>query len=270
MRAAVAGALAGTSTKVQTARQADPFDFKGLESFVKFIKFFLLAFAGVTLFVGAFIIFNTFSITVAQRTREFALLRTIGASRRQVLRSVVLEALVIGLAATIAGAALGVGIAKLLNAVMNMVQIDLPQAGTVFALRTVLVCLLVGVAVTVVAGLIPAVRATRVPPVAVLREGATMPVHTALAGDAVRRARRDPRRVRVARLRHVLARWRRCRPRAVGGRGNAGDVRRTGVARTSSRVARSPGRWALPLRASPALPVASPARTRPETRAVRR
>src|SRR4051794_34746043 len=175
VRAAVAGALAGTPTKVQTARQADPFDFKGLESFVKFIKFFLLAFAGVTLFVGAFIIFNTFSITVAQRTREFALLRTIGASRRQVLRSVVLEALVIGLAATIVGAALGVGIAKLLNAVMNMVQIDLPQAGTVFALRTVLVCLLVGVAVTVVAGLIPAVRATRVPPVAVLREGANLP-----------------------------------------------------------------------------------------------
>ena len=175
VRAAVAGALAGTPTKVQTARQADPFDFKGLESFVKFIKFFLLAFAGIALFVGAFIIFNTFSITVAQRTREFALLRTIGASRRQVLRSVVLETFVIGLAATVVGAALGVGIAKLLNAVMNMVQIDLPQAGTVFSLRTALVCLLVGVIVTVAAGLIPAVRATRVPPVAVLREGASMP-----------------------------------------------------------------------------------------------
>jgi putative ABC transport system permease protein len=174
-RAAVARALAGTPTKVQTAEAADPFDFQGLKSFVTFIKVFLLAFAGIALFVGAFIIFNTFAITVAQRTREFALLRTIGASRRQVLRSVVLEAFVIGLAATIVGAGLGVLIAKLLNAVMKAAQIDLPQAGTVFALRTVLVSLLVGVVVTVVAGLIPAVRATRVPPVAVLREGSTMP-----------------------------------------------------------------------------------------------
>ncbi len=174
-RAAVTRALAGTPTKVETADEADPFDFKGLKSFVEFIKVFLLAFAGIALFVGAFIIFNTFSITVAQRTREFALLRTIGASRRQVLRSVVLEAFVIGLAATAAGAGLGVLIAKLLNAVMKTVGIDLPQAGTVFALRTVLVSVLVGVVVTLVAGIVPAVRATRVPPVAVLREGATVP-----------------------------------------------------------------------------------------------
>jgi putative ABC transport system permease protein len=88
---------------------------------------------------------------------------------------VVLEAFLIGLAATAAGAALGVLLAKLLNAVIKIVGIDLPQAGTVFALRTLLVSLLVGVVVTVVAGLIPAVRATRVPPVAVLREGATLP-----------------------------------------------------------------------------------------------
>jgi putative ABC transport system permease protein len=173
VRHAVAGALAATSTKVQSAKEADPFDFKGLESFVTFIKVFLLAFGGIALFVGAFIIFNTFSITVAQRTREFALLRTIGASRRQVLRSVVLEAFIIGVAATAIGAALGLLIAKLLNAVMKMAEIDLPQGATVFAQRTVLVSLLVGVVVTVAAALIPAVRATRVPPVAVLREGST-------------------------------------------------------------------------------------------------
>jgi putative ABC transport system permease protein len=174
-RNAVEAALAGTGTKAQTASDADPFDFAGLKGFVTFIKVFLLAFAGIALFVGAFIIFNTFSITVAQRTREFALLRTIGASRRQVLRSVVLEAFLIGLTATAVGLGLGVLIAKLLDAVMKMVQIDLPQAGMVFALRTVLVSLLVGVVVTVAAGLIPAVRATRVPPVAVLREGALLP-----------------------------------------------------------------------------------------------
>ena len=160
MRQAVGDALAATSTKVQAAKEADPFDFKGLESFIRFIKIFLLAFAGISLFVGAFIIFNTFSITVAQRTREFALLRTIGASRRQVLRSVVLEAFVIGLVATVIGAALGLLIAKLLDAVIKLVQIDLPQGATVFALRTVLVSLFVGVVVTVAASLIPAVRAT--------------------------------------------------------------------------------------------------------------
>jgi putative ABC transport system permease protein len=174
-RAEVNDALTGTPTEVQTAQAADPFDFKGLKSFVTFIKIFLLAFAGIALFVGAFIIFNTFAITVAQRTREFALLRTIGASRRQVLRSVVLEAFIIGLAATIVGAGLGVLIAKFLNAVMKAAEIDLPQAGMVFSLRTVLVSLLVGVVVTVLASIIPAVRATRVAPVAVLREGSTMP-----------------------------------------------------------------------------------------------
>ena len=148
-RAEVNDALAGHADEVQTAEGADPFDFKGLKSFVTFIKIFLLAFAGIALFVGAFIIFNTFAITVAQRTREFALLRTIGASRRQVLRSVVLEAFIIGLAATIVGAGLGVLIAKFLNAVMKAAEIDLPQAGMVFSLRTVLVSLLVGVVVTV-------------------------------------------------------------------------------------------------------------------------
>jgi putative ABC transport system permease protein len=174
-RAAVATALAGTATTVRTAKDADPFDFKGLLGFVTFIKVFLLGFAGVALFVGAFIIFNTFSITVAQRAREFALLRTIGASRGQVLCSVLLESFVTGLVATAAGAAIGIGIAELLSAALRMVQIDLPQAGLVFSLRTVLVSLLVGVVVTVAASIVPAVRATRVPPVAVLREGATVP-----------------------------------------------------------------------------------------------
>jgi putative ABC transport system permease protein len=174
LRAAVAAEL-GMQATVRTAKDADPFDFKSLLSFVKFIKIFLLGFGGIALFVGAFIIFNTFSITVAQRAREFALLRTIGASRRQVLRSVVLEAFLIGLAATGAGVGVGIGIAQVLNLALKMVQIDLPQAGLVFTLRTVLVSLLVGVVVTVAAGIIPAVRATRVPPVAVLREGATLP-----------------------------------------------------------------------------------------------
>ena len=161
--------------QVQTAEDADPFDFAGLKGFVTFIRIFLLSFGGLALFVGAFIIFNTFSITVAQRAREFALLRTLGASRRQVLSSVVLEALVIGLLATAVGITIGIGIAAGLNALLKTLNVDLPSTGMVFALRTVLISLVVGVVVTVVAGLIPAVRATRVPPVAAMREGATLP-----------------------------------------------------------------------------------------------
>jgi putative ABC transport system permease protein len=172
---AAIGSALPPGLQVQTADEADPFDFSGLKEFVKFIRIFLLSFGGLALFVGAFIIFNTFSITVAQRAREFALLRTIGASRRQVLGSVVLEALMIGLAATAVGIALGVGIAAGLNALLKALNLDLPQTGMVFSGRTVIVSLIVGVVVTVIAGLIPAVRATRVPPVAVMREGATLP-----------------------------------------------------------------------------------------------
>ncbi len=173
-RAAVAKALPAPF-QIRTAEKADPFTFGDLKSFVKIIRIFLLAFGGIALFVGAFIIFNTLSITVAQRAREFALLRTIGASRRQVLGSVVAEALVIGLIATAIGIAAGVGIAKGLSALMAALDLDLPQAGMVFAPRTVLVSLAVGVVVTLVASLVPAVRATRVPPVAILREGSTLP-----------------------------------------------------------------------------------------------
>jgi putative ABC transport system permease protein len=174
LRAALREGLDG-NVQVQTASEADPFDFGGLKEFVRIIRIVLVAFGGLSLFVGAFIIFNTFSITVAQRSREFALLRTIGASRRQVLSSVVLEAAVIGLVATAVGIGLGVLIAIGLNALLRAFDLDLPQAGTVFALRTVLFSLVVGVGVSIVAGLIPAVRATRVPPVAIMREGATVP-----------------------------------------------------------------------------------------------
>jgi len=140
-----------------------------------FIRYFLLAFAGIALFVGAFVIFNTFSITVAQRTREFATLRTIGASRRQVLGSVVLESLVIGLVASLIGLLLGVLLAEGIQALFRLFDFELPTAERVFALRTVVVALAVGVGITLVAGLFPAIRATRVPPIAAVREGAELP-----------------------------------------------------------------------------------------------
>ena len=146
-----------------------------IATFTTIIRYFLLSFAGIALFVGAFVIFNTLSITVAQRMREFATLRTLGASRRQVLRSVILEALVIGLGASIVGLFSGLGLAVGLNALFKALNLDLPQTETVFATRTVVVSLLVGTLVTLIAGLFPAIRATRVPPIAAVREGATLP-----------------------------------------------------------------------------------------------
>ncbi len=144
-------------------------------AFLDFIRYFLLSFAIIALIVGGFVIFNTLSITVAQRTREFATLRTIGASRRQLLRSVIVESLVIGIIASIVGLfvgfALAVGLQKLIDATGG----GLPTANFVFAPRTVIVSVLVGVLVTLLAGLFPAIRATRVPPIAAVREGAALP-----------------------------------------------------------------------------------------------
>jgi putative ABC transport system permease protein len=163
------------TAQVESAAGQDRFDLGGLKQFIDIIRTALIAFGAVSLFVGAFIIFNTLSITVAQRSREFGLLRMIGASRRQVLRSVLLEAAVIGLIASLVGLAVGFVLAAGLNAVFKSVGLDLPSAGTVFALRTVIVSLIVGVGVTTLAGLSPALRATRVAPVEALREAATTP-----------------------------------------------------------------------------------------------
>src|SRR3954449_1104193 len=126
------------------------------------LKYILLAFAGIALFVGAFVIFNTISMTVAQRTRELATLRTLGASRRQVLRSVLLESAVIGAVASLFGLVLGLGLFKGLEALFT----GLPQAETVFAAQTVVITIALGTGITLLAGLFPALRATRVPPIA--------------------------------------------------------------------------------------------------------
>jgi putative ABC transport system permease protein len=150
-------------------------DKKGINGFLGFITTTLLVFAGVALFVGAFVIANTLAITVAQRIREFATLRTIGASRKQVLWSVIIEALAVGLIASLGGLFLGLLLAKLLNKVFVWVNIDLPQSGTVFATRTVIVSLVVGILITLLASLRPAFRATGIPPIAAVREGSVLP-----------------------------------------------------------------------------------------------
>ncbi|MEA2844288.1 MAG: putative transport system permease protein, partial [Actinomycetota bacterium] len=137
------------------------------ESWTKALGFLttaLLLFAAVALLVGAFIIFNTFSILVAQRTRELGLLRALGASRSHLIVSVLAEAVVVGVVASVAGILLGVLAARGLLAVMAATGFDLPPASVVFRPRTVLACLMTGVAVTVAAAVVPARRATRVSP----------------------------------------------------------------------------------------------------------
>jgi putative ABC transport system permease protein len=147
---------------------------KGSNKDIALIRKFMLAFGGLALFVGAFVIFNTLSTTVAQRTRELATLRTLGASRRQVLASVVLESLVFGALGSAVGLVLGPAVAKGLNALFVAAGQKVPQTGAVIETRTVVVALLVGVLITVLAGLLPALRATSVPPISAVREG-TLP-----------------------------------------------------------------------------------------------
>jgi putative ABC transport system permease protein len=136
----------------------------------KFFTVFLLVFAYVALLVGSFVIYNTFSITVAQRTRENALLRAVGASRRQITMSVFLEALTTGVIASVVGLALGVLSASGLKALLGVLNIDIPAGGTVVKMSTIRTSLIVGILVTVVASLIPVFKAARVPPIAAMRE----------------------------------------------------------------------------------------------------
>ncbi len=163
------------ATQVQSGAQQAASQAKDTEDALQFIRYFLLAFAGIAVIVGAFVTFNTISITVAQRIREFATLRSLGASRRQVLRSVLIESFFTGLLASVVGLFAGLGLAKGLNALFSALDVSLPETGLVFATRTIIVSLVLGVGVTVLSSLIPAVRATRIPPVSAMREGATLP-----------------------------------------------------------------------------------------------
>ena len=130
----------------------------------------LLAFGLIAVLVGALLIFNTFSITVTQRMREFALLRALGATRDQVLLAVLAEAAIIGAVGSAAGLAGGLLAAAGIRALFTGVGFDLPSTSLVIAPRTVIVAVAVGVLVTVAAGLLPALRATRTPPLQALRE----------------------------------------------------------------------------------------------------
>ena len=162
-------------TEVRLASEQAEEDASETNEFITFLQGFLLAFAGIALFVGSFVIANSLSITIAQRTREFATIRTLGGSRRQILGSIVLEALVVGAIASLIGLVSGLALAKGLFKLFDVVGFTLPNQGLLLETRTIVVSLLVGILVTLAASLRPALRATRVPPIAAVREGATLP-----------------------------------------------------------------------------------------------
>jgi putative ABC transport system permease protein len=135
-----------------------------------FFRFIFVTFAFIALVVGTFIISNTFSILIAQRTRELALLRAVGASRRQVLGSVLLEAVIVGAMAAVLGLLVGIALVLGVNAALSGLGVDLPASGLSLRPTTMLLAVAVGLGVTVVAAIVPAVRATRVAPLAALRE----------------------------------------------------------------------------------------------------
>src|SRR3954471_19356236 len=172
LKAAVKRELGG-GFNVRTGKEAAAQQAQDLSDALGFIRTALLVFAGVALLVGGFLIFNTFSVTVAQRTKEFALMRTLGASRAQVLRSVLIETFVVGLAASILGVLVGIALAPALAAMLKAFGIDLGTTGLVIRPGTVIAGLVVGVVATMVSGFVPARRATRVEPVTAMRDAVT-------------------------------------------------------------------------------------------------
>jgi putative ABC transport system permease protein len=172
VKAAVAAEL-GRDFLVRTGEEAAEQQAQDLSDALGFIRIALLIFAGVALLVGGFLIFNTFTVTVAQRTKEFALLRVLGASRAQVLRSVLIETFAVGLLASILGVIAGLIVAPALAALMRAGGIDLGTTGTVVAPGTIIIGLVIGMVATLVSGFVPALRATRVEPITAMRDAVT-------------------------------------------------------------------------------------------------
>ncbi|WLQ34239.1 FtsX-like permease family protein [Streptomyces castrisilvae] len=149
--------------KVRADEQAEE-----IERSLSGINWLLLSFAGIALFVGIFLIANTFTMLVAQRTKELALMRAVGASRRQVKRSVLLEAAVVGLIASVIGFALGLGLAVGLRSAMGLFGGKIPAGPLVVGPTTIIAAFTVGVLITVLAAWLPARRAAKIPPVAAM------------------------------------------------------------------------------------------------------
>ena len=157
-------------TEVLTGAEITKEDQAAIKEDMSFFNVFLMVFAIIALFVGSFIIYNSFSILVAQRTKEMALMRAIGASRRQVTRSVLLEAGVVGLIASALGLAAGVGVAAGLKVLLSGIGIDIPAGGIVLTSKTVIISTIAGLGVSVASAVFPARRAAKVPPIAAMRD----------------------------------------------------------------------------------------------------
>ena len=170
LKATVVRALGSREFTVRTGEEQAAKQAQDLSEALGFIRTALLVFAGVALLVGSFLIFNTFAVTVAQRQKEFALMRTLGASRGQVLRSVLAESVVIGIGASIVGILAGLAIAPGLRALLGAFGLDLGSSSTPLHTRTIIAGLAVGVVATVVSGFVPARRATRIEPVEAMRD----------------------------------------------------------------------------------------------------
>ena len=162
-------AVVPSGADVLTGRAAADEQAAELHDSLAFIYGFLLVFALIAFFVGTFIIHNTFRIVTAQRTRELALLRALGATRRQVLGSMIAESVIVGALASGLGIATGAGLAVAIRAQLGSMGVDLPTNGTVLTTDTILIAVFAGTAVTVLSALIPAVRASRVPPLAAMQ-----------------------------------------------------------------------------------------------------
>ncbi|MFJ6725655.1 ABC transporter permease [Streptomyces sp. NPDC091281] len=160
----------GTDVKVQTAKEVSDANQKDVGEFLNVIKYAMLGFAGIAFLVGIFLIINTFSMLVAQRTREIGLMRAIGSSRKQVNRSVLAEALLLGVVGSLVGVAAGVGIAVGLMKLMSAAGMNLSTDDLTVAWTTPVVGLVLGVVVTVLAAWLPARRAGKVSPMAALRD----------------------------------------------------------------------------------------------------
>lgn len=155
--------------EVITGKQLTKENQDDIQQGLGFFKNFLLVFAYIALFVGSFIIYNTFGIIVAQRTRELALLRSLGASRRQVLRSVLIEAALVGAVAGGLGLVVGIGVAGLLKAILDAAGLDVPAGNLVVGSGTVITSFAVGIIVSVASAYFPARKASKVPPLAAMR-----------------------------------------------------------------------------------------------------
>jgi putative ABC transport system permease protein len=169
LRAGIQRALPEGVEAVTSSTVADE-QSEALQEGLGFFRIALLVFALIALFVGAFIIFNTFSIIVAQRTKELALLRALGASRGQVTASVIAEAAVVGLLSSLIGILVGVGIALGLRGLLGAFNVDLPTTTLQVLPRTIVVSVLLGIGVTVLSSILPARRAARVAPIQAMRE----------------------------------------------------------------------------------------------------